>query len=314
MNSKLITVVIVLAVISCTAGVAPKGNRIEVVYIGSIYDDIYSENPVSASVGELSGIKLGHTLTRPVFMEYFLQRMGLSDLMADLGLDFVIGDTIVQGLGYFGLSRAMGYGIKNVEGIRFALVSAIRDSLTMDDQIRFTLLKERSDILWVIDKSLIELSPTLIRFHVRNRSLSDTSMTTLTTKTDTARVRKILNFRKTIDKELNKMIAIMGRIDDHVFSLIAQRETLDVVIYPAELFTRLFEEDSVSLRNLMENVAFETKFTKTTMDSTSIIQMCAKHGYSAWGRVKKTNAVLVPDVAAGRYIFDYYYKRGENEN
>ncbi len=307
MRFLLLTTIVFLLLVSCTAGVAPKGNRIEVVYVGSILEDIYRDNPVSASVSELNGIKVGHTLTRPVFMEYFLQRMGLSDLMADLGLDFVIGDTIVQGLGYFGLSRSMGYGIKNIEGIRFALVSAIKDSLTLDDQIRLTLLKERSDILWVIDKSLIELSPTLIRFHVRNRSLSDTSMMKLTAKIDTVNVRKITNFRMTIDKELNKMIAIMGRIDDHVFSLIAQRETLDVIIYPAELFTGTFEEDSVSLRNLMENVAFETKFTKTTMDSTSIMQMCAKHGYTAWGRLKKTNAVLVPDVVAGRHIFDYYY-------
>ncbi|UCD19425.1 MAG: hypothetical protein JSU64_08440, partial [candidate division WOR-3 bacterium] len=91
MRFFLLTTIVFLLLVSCTTGVAPKGNRIEVVYLGSIYDDIYSENPVSASVAELSGIRVGHTLTKPVFMEYFLQRMGLSDLMTELGLDFVIG-------------------------------------------------------------------------------------------------------------------------------------------------------------------------------------------------------------------------------
>jgi hypothetical protein len=308
------TAVVVLALLSCTTGVAPKGNRIEVIYIGSIHDDIYRENPISAGVAGLNGIKLGHTLTTPVFMEYFLQRMGLSELMDDLGLDFVIGDTIVQSHGYFGLSKSMGYGLKNIEGIRFALVSGIKDSLTMDDQIRLTLLKERSDILWMIDKSLLRLSPALIRFHIRDRSLSDTSMVKLTTIGDTTSVRKIRNFTKKIEMELNKKINIMGRLDDHIFSVIAQRETLDVIIYPENMFARIFEEDSVSLRALMESIAFETRFAKTNMDSAEISQTCKAHGYSTWGAVKQRNAVLVPDAARGRHIFDYYYKRGENEN
>lgn len=306
--------IVVLALLSCTTGVAPKGNRIDVVYVGSIQDDIYRENPICAGVAGLDGIKLGHTLTTPVFMEYFLQRMGLSELMDDLGLDFVIGDTIVQGHGYFGLSKSMGYGLKNIEGIRFALISGIKDSLTMDDQVRLTLLKERSDILWMIDKSLLRLPPALIRFHIRDRALSDTSMVKLTAIGDTTRIRKIRDFTRKIEQELNKKINIMGRLDDHIFSVIAHRETLGVIIYPDNMFARILEGDSMSLRALMENIAFETRFTKTTMDSVEISQLCKARGYSTWGAVKKTNAVLVPDAAKGRHIFDYYYKRGENEN
>jgi hypothetical protein len=311
---RLLLTTALLIYLSCTAGVAPRGNRIEVIYIGSIHDDIYRENPISAGVGGLNAIKLGHTLTTPVFMEYFLQRMGLYALMSDLGLDFVIGDTLVYDHGYFTLSKSMGYGLKNVEGIRFALVSSIKDSLTMDDQIRLTLLKERSDILWVIDRSLLHLPPSLIRFHVSERSLSDTSMLALKPKTDTTRLRRILDFREKIEKELNKQIKIMGRIDDHLFSTIAQHETLDVVIYPAKLFVRIFEGDSASLRALMETIAFETEFRKTYLDSTEISRMCETHGYSTWGVMKKRNAVLVPDTTTGRHIFDYYYERKGNED
>ena len=306
--------VTVLVILSCTAGVGPKSGKIEVVYVGSMQEDIYRENPISAGVAGLSGIKLAHTLTTPVFMEYFLQRMGLYELMSDLGLDFVIGDTVVHDHGYFALSKSMGYGLMNFEGIRFAIVSSIKDSLTMDDQIRLTLLKERSDILWVIDKSLLHLAPSLIRFHISERSLSDTSMSALKPRSDTTRLRKIRDFRKKIDKELNKEINIMGRVDDHLFSVIAQRETLDVIIYPAKLFVRIFEGDSMSLRALMETIAFETKFGKTDMDSDEISRMCETHGYSKWGVMKKRNAVLVPDATAGRHIFDYYYEREGNED
>lgn len=279
-----------------------------------MYDDIYREKPISAGIAGLNGIKLAHTLTTPVFMEYFMQRMGLSKLMDDLGLDFVISDTLVRNQKYFALSKSMGYGLTNVDGVRFALVSSIKDSLTMDDQVRLTLLQERSDVLWVIDNALLRLAPSLIRFHISERVLSDTSMSVLRTKIDTTRLLRISDFRRKIDGVLNRKINIVGRVDDHLFSIVAQRETLDVVIYPPKMFGRIFEGDSVSLRGLMEIVAFETKFKKAIMDSAAISQMCEAHAYSTWGTIRKRNVVLAPDTAAGRRIFDYYYERGGNED
>ncbi len=298
----------------CTAGVGPKGGAIDVIYVGSIVEDIYRNKPVSAGVTDLSSIKVGHTLTTPLFMEYFLQRMGLHELLNDLGLDFVIGDTLVQGKGYFTLSRSMGYGLKNVEGIRFGLCANIKDSLTMDDQIRFTLLKERSDILWVIDPRFLKVSPCLIKFYVRERSLSDTSMSPLKTKIDTTRLRKITDFRNKVDKVLDHKIDIRGRTDNHIFSVIAARETLDIIVYPPAIFTRILDTDSLSLRSLMETVAFEARFRRTEMDSAAIVDLCAKNRYSIWGKIKKRSAVLVPDTKAGRRLFDHYHEGEWNEN
>jgi hypothetical protein len=108
---------------------------------------------------------------------------------------------------------------------------------------------------------------------------------------------------------LDRKIPIAGRIDEHLFSVIAQREGIDVVVYPERLFAQTTETDSASLRELMHNIAFEMKFKKAEMSDTEINDVCAINGYTTWGSMKKANAILLPDEIEGRYIFDYYYER-----
>lgn len=300
--------------LSCIPGVAPRVGRIEAVYIGSILEDIRRDKPISAGVTDLEGIKIVHTITEPVFMEYFLQRMGLHELLSDLDIDFVIGDTVVYSDKYFSIQKSMGYAIKNIRGLRFAMVCNAEDSLTVQDQISISLLKERSDILWVIDKDLLAMSPAVIKFHVDGRALSDTSISTIKVKDDANLMRKIRDFRARIEKELNSEILLGEPIDDHVFSTIVEKEKVDVIIYPQDLFTQTGDKVSMTLRALMESIAFETKFRKTEMEPEEISEICTNAGYLKWGNLKETNIVLVPDAKSGEHIFDYYYERKENED
>jgi len=311
---RLLLATALLISLSCMAGVSPRVRSIDVVYIGSMWEDINRDNPFSARVTDQDVIKIAHTLTEPPYMEYFLQQTGLHELMSGLGFDFVIGDTLVYGDDYFPISKSMGYAIKNFGGIRFAMICSAEDSLTMEDQVRLSLLRERSDILWVIDTPLLNMPPSIIKFKIDQRTLSDTSVSMINAQDDTGRVRLIRDFRRRIDRELNTEIRLGGRIADHVLSSVAQKEELDGIIYPEELFLRNEETDMMSLRTLMESVSFELKFRKAEMEREQITEFCKSTGCLTWGNIKQTNTVLVPDEKAGNHMFDYYYGRKKNED
>ena len=314
MKLRLLLATFLLILLSCIPGVSPRTRSIDVVYIGSIWDDIQREEPFSAAATNPNAITLAHTLTEPPFMEYYLQQMGLHELLNELAFDFVIGDTLVYGGSYFPMSKSMGYAIKNFGGIRFAMICSAKDSLTMEDRVTLSLLKERSDILWVIDKPLLEIPPSLIKLNISQRALSDTSISTIKAKEDTARARLISDFRRRIEKELNREIITEGSIADHVLSTVAQNEEVNVILYPEELFPNNEEAQTTSLRNLFERVAFEMKFIKTEMKRAQISEFCSATGCLSWGEIKQTNSVLVPDEKTGNRIFDYYYGRKNNED
>ena len=307
MKFKLLLLAFAVLILSCTKGVVPRTSKIEVVYIGSIYEDIYKENPVSAGLAKLPGIKITHTKTEPGFMEYYLYRMGLHELLKELEIDYVIGDTMVQDRDLFGIDRSMGYAIMNYGGIRFAVVSS-EDSLTIEDQIQWTLLKERSDIIWVIDAKALNLQPSMIDFYIQDRALSDTTMSPIKVETDTARSRKIREFRNHIENRLSRKFYVGGRVDDHLFSLIAERQGINAIVYPENLFVKVIEADSMTLRVLMDCIAFETKFKKTEMEQAAILEICQTEGLLQWGNIKEENVILLPDES-GQHIFDFYSKK-----
>lgn len=308
MRFKLIAAVAILVMLCCTKGVVPKANKIEVLYLGSIYEDIRRESPISAGISKFPGVKVAHTLTEPPFMEFFLQSNGLAALLDELGFDFVIADTVIPGQKYFTVLRSMGYAIKNFGGIRFALLSC-KDSMTIDDQVKLSLVKERSDVLWVIDEDLLRLPPSIINFYISNRVLTDTSILPVKATTDESLKRHIMEFRAGIEKELNRKIHIAGRLDDHLFRVLALKQEADVIIYPASLFTEVVEAESLSLRTLMQSVAFGMKLMKTELNDDEINELCATRGYHKWGKTEKANTVLVPDELRGRYIFNLYYEK-----
>lgn len=300
--------------LSCIPGVSHRVRSIDVVYIGSIWEDIQRDKPYSARLIDPDAIKLAHTLTEPPFMEYYLQQNGLHELLNELGFDFVVGDTMVYGGDYFPISRSMGYAIKNFGGIRFAMICTTEDSLTMEDQVTLSLLRERSDILWVIDKPLLKMAPSHIRLRVDQRSLSDTSISMIRVKEDTSMVRLINKFRRRIENDLSAAIHAGGTVAEHVFSTVAQKENVNAIIYPEELFTSNERTDVMNLRNLIENVRFEMKFKKTEMEREQITEFCRSTGCLTWGEITQRNIVLVPDKNAEKNMFDYYHGRIDNED
>lgn len=307
MKIKLLLLAFAVLILNCTKGVVPRVGKIEVLYIGSISQDIYRESPISSCIADSPVIKVAYTTTEPVFMEYYLYRMGLSDLLSKLDIDYVIGDTSVQNHEFFSIPKSMGYAITNFGGIRFAVVSS-KDSLTIDDQVQLSLIEERSDVLWVIDRTAFNLEPSLISFYISGRVLADTSISPIRVSVDTARARQIKDFQNKIETELGRSIKVDGRIDDHLFSVISDNALVDVVVYPQDLFFKIIETDEVSLRELMSNVAFETKFKKTEMSGDMISEIYKANDYNVWGEIKMKNTVLLPDEA-GQHIFDFYSKK-----
>lgn len=307
MKFRLLLVLLIALSLFCTTGVVKKVDKIDIIYLGSIYQDIYREGPVSTGISHLPGIRLGHTLTEPVFMEYFMYKMGLYQLLNDLELDFVITDSAVYNQHYFPIPKSMGFALENYGNIRLAIMSKDKDSLSINEQIQFSLVQERSDVLWVIDQDLLAQDPSLIALYIDQRSLSDTSMSSIPTVPDTTRLRKVVQFREKIDQILNKEIRIAGRIDEHLFASIAQQEDLNVIVYPERLFTGTIQADSLSLRELMQTIQFQMKFNKAEMSDDEISDICASHGYTIWGNIEKANSVLLPDEIDGQYIFDYYF-------
>lgn len=307
MKLRLLLAIVLLIYLSCMAGVGAKVKSIDVVYIGSLWDDLQHEIPYSALATDTASIMIGHTLTTPPFLEHFLHRMGLHGLLDELGFDFVIGDTLVRDRKFFPISRSMGYAIKNYRDIRFAIACIPSDSLTLQDQIQLTLLEERSDILWVIDRPMLALAPSMIRFHVSQRALADTSIAKIKAATDPGRLARIKNFMVKVKGQLDRKIPVMGRLDDHIFSVIATREPVDAVIYPAGLFPGRMEADSMTLGELLQAVVFETRFRTAEMTGDEVARLCAARGYRRWGTTRQQTRVLMPDTAAGKYLFDYYY-------
>lgn len=273
-----------------------------------MYQDIYRKNPVSIGLSSVPGIRVAYTLTQPAFMEYYLYRNGLSDLLEKLSIDYVISDTLVQNRKFFSIAKSMGYAITNYEGIRFAVLSS-HDSMTIENQVQFSLVKERSDVIWVVDQSALNLQPSLVNFYIKDRMLSDTNISPIKHKADTLRSRQLKEFRDKIDIELGTKLYVGGRVDDHVLSRIADKQTVNVVIYPPNLFINSINTDSISLRELMEHVAFETKFNKRQMNKDELSEICQAKGYQQWGTVKKENQVLLPDEVAGKHLFDFYYEK-----
>jgi hypothetical protein len=300
-------IIIILLVLRCTSGIVPKTSKIRVAYLGSVYKDIYSKNPVCAGLPSLPGIKIAHTMTEPVFLEHFLYRAGLDELLNTLEIDFVITDTVTRGQNFFGIPKAAGYAITNLEGIRFAMFAASNESLTIEDQVQLTLVRERSDILWVIDPSLLDLEPTLISFQINNRMLSDTSMAPLNPIIDTTRRRMIQDFTSKVDQELGRKIHLGGPLDEHLFSSISSKNAVNVILYPENLILKILDADSTNLRELFDCIAFETKFRRARMTDEEISETRASNNLMTWGEIKAENDVLLPDESTGQRIYDYYY-------
>ena len=306
MRYHVLLILIILLVLHCTPGVVPKTSKIEVLYLGSVYDDIHLENPVCASHSDLPGVRVAHTLTEPPFLEYYMYRVGLAELLSALEIDFIITDTVIRNQNFFSIPKNAGYAITNFEGIRFAMFAASSESLTIEDQVQLTLARERSDILWVIDRQQLDTKPALINFYINNRALSDTSISPLAPLIDTTRYRLVKDFTRKVDAVLDRNIHLGGRIDEHLCSRIASNHAVNVILYPENLFVKTLQADSMSLRELFDCINFEMKFKKSKMTEDALSEMRVSSNLMMWGNIETKNEVLFPDASDGQHIYDYY--------
>ncbi|MGB3340910.1 MAG: hypothetical protein WBB37_05465 [bacterium] len=311
MRLRFALLLIIPFLLNCPKKYKPDIESIEVLYLSSLHDDIYRDKPILAGIKRLPGFKVGHLKTNPAFLGVIMGRLGFYELLNNTGIEFVVTDSLTfwtDNINYFLIPKSMGYAIKNHEGIRFAILRKDKDILTMDDEIKISLVKQRSDILWIIENKLIDITPVKINFFIKDRGLTDTTMTALNVEPDSLLLTELKGFKGMLEQILNKKTFLEDKtLQEYILSTTAQSEGVEVILYPQNLFINDIKKDSVSLREILNNVVSEMKFTKTTMDKKQIQSLNIDGKYKIWGKVKNNNSVLLPDNF-GMYLFDMFYK------
>jgi hypothetical protein len=298
---------VVIVFLACPKKYAPKVEKIEAIYLSSLYEDIHRDKPILAGVKDLPGIKIGYIKTDPPFMAHILKRLGFYQVLNEFPIDFVITELDIHGMDYFTIPVSMGYAIKNYEGIRFAILCKNKDSLAIEDEIKLSLIKQRSDILWVIDNALLNSAPKKIDFFVKNRELSDTSVTAIMLKSDTVLLKILQDFRKKLRDFLNSKIHLEGKnLDEYILSKIAQRMKINVILYPDKICRTVAKRDSISIQELLNKLSWDLKFKSDQgVPKTEILKLSKEKKYNIWGKLAKTNQVLLP-AEDGTHLFDLY--------
>ena len=311
MRYLLCVLLIIPLLLNCPKKYAPKVDTIHVYYLGSLYEDMYREPPLLSGTPAMDGIIIGHLETELPILRHILGKLGFFTLLDEFPIDYVMSDTLVYDVHYLSIQRKLGYGIKNYEGIRFAIARRGSDSLTINDQVQLTLIEQRSDILWLIDNDFIKTTPRRIDFYIENRALADTSNTALEVEPDTVLLNKIAAFRSRLDTLLNTTFVLAGKnFGEFVLSTIAEREDVNAIAYPPRMVVAQPQSDSVTFFETMQSIDWTARMRKATdMTNRDLTQLVDENGYALWGRVQKTNTCLVPDVQ-GKNLFDLFYSIG----
>jgi hypothetical protein len=300
---------------NCPKKYAPDVESIEVLYVSSLYNDIYQDQPILAGIKGLPGLKVGHLKTNPPFMSIILGRLGFYELLNETGIDFVIADSLTfwtDNINYFLVPKSMGYAITNYEGIRFAILRKDKDSLAIADEIQISLVKQRSDVLWIIENRLLDIAPIRINFFIKDRGLADTTMTALKVETDSSLYGKIKEFKNKVEQTLNRKIYLEQKdLKAYILSTVSLNEGINIILYAQGLFINDISSDSITLEEILNSVVCEMKFSKMVMNKKQIQELNKEKEYKTWGKLKKNNNVLLPDEY-GTYLFDMFYKLGSD--
>jgi hypothetical protein len=300
--------------LNCPKKYAPKVDTIEVYYLGSLYEDIYREPPLLSGTAAMEGIIIGYLETEPPILKHILGELGFFALLDEVPIDYIMSDTLVHNVHYLSLPSTLGYGIKNYGGIRFAIVRIGADSLTINDQVQLTLIKQRSDILWLIDDNFMKTTPRRIDFYVANRALADTSSAVLAVEPDSALLNSIALFRNRLDTLLSTIFVLGGQdFSDFVLTTIAEREGVNAIAYPSDLVMARLQSDTVTVLEALQSIDWTVRMHRVTdMTRKDLTQLVDDNGYALWGRVQKKNTCLVPNVQ-GQNLFDLFYSLGESK-
>lgn len=302
-------------VLNCPKQIVPQVEKIEIIYLSSLYNDLYRDEPFLAGVQHVEGIKIGHLITDEPFLATLLGRLGFYQLLDEYNLDFVVTDSLVHGLSYFPIGKSMGYGISNYKNIRFAVVSKDQNSSTIADEITLSLIKQRSDVLWVLDKEFFAAAPQKVTLRITDRVLAETTTTSLDVTIDTLLRNKLYRFRKSVDEHLNTKIYLEDKnFDEYILSTIALRNGVNVIAYSDTLFRGSIDKDSVSLNEIIHNMLCTFRFTKIDIAKTALLDMLQENNYVLWGKIMHQNVAMLPAEsgesavsAVGTEVFDLFY-------
>lgn len=306
-----IVLCILLFLCNCPRRYAPGAKKIEVFYLGSLYEDMFREKPIMTGVNSLEGITLGHVHSGKPFLDVILQRLGFYQLLNETGIRYVCGDPETMrsdNMNYFLIPLTMGYVIENYEGIRFGIISKPLDSLSIEQEVNLTIARQRSDILWIIDKKFLALSPRKISFFIKDRGLADTSTTSFTFRSDTLLLRRIRDMRERLEAILDRSLHLDKKsVEDYVFTSLSDRQEANVILYSPTLLHETRKDmraDDMTLADFLTIVSCNNRFTRyLNVTAEKVESLITKHGYMRWGVVTAKNNVLLPDPE-GEYVFD----------
>ncbi len=308
MRYLLCVLLIIPLFLHCPKKYAPRVDTIKVNYLGSLYEDMYREPPLLSATPAMEGIIIGYFEAEPPILGHVLGKLGFFELLDEFPIDYVMSDTIVYDVHYLSIPRTLGYGIKNYGGIRFAVVRKGTDSLTINDQVQLSLIKQRSDILWFVDDDFINSAPRRIDFYVENRELADTSSTRLEVVPDSVLMEKVVAFRNRLDTLLSTTFILAGKsFSEFVLATIAEREGVNAIAYPPEIVTVQPRSDTVTFAEAMNCIDWSVRMHRVIdMAKKDVMQLVNDNGYALWGDIQETNTCLVPDIH-GENLIDLFY-------
>lgn len=310
-RTELLSILLLIPVLflNCPKRMVVKTTKIEVLYLSSIYEDIQREKPFLSGIKNLNGIKVGYLNFDTPFLPQLFQRFGFYELLNEFPLDFLVTNYPVYGYNFLSIPESLGYGIKNYKGIRFGIFSKNKDSLTISEQTKLALVKERTDVLWVIDHTSFSMPPVLIEFLARERILQDTVIRRFVLEYDSVLLHKIKNFTKPLNSILSTEVYLGNRtLKEFIFSEIKDKQGVNLIIYPPELFKEEIRKGMTTIIELLRSVNCEMKFKRTELGRVEVKKILQDKKYLFWGNIEKKNHILIPD-RDGEYLFDLLFPR-----
>ena len=311
MKFRYLPLLIIFVLLYCPGKYRPSVKKIDIVYLSSLYDDLYRDEPFMAGVQLDTGFVVGHLIPTYPVMTAVLGKLGFFELLNSTGIDFVVCDSALfhaQSHDYYIIPSSSGYAIMNYQGVRFAIFANDQDTLDIDAEVQRAIVQQRSDILWVIDRDFLNTPPRHLQFFIENRGLADTSAKAITVAPDPDIIKQLDAFKETIEGTLAMEIALQGKnVKDFILHHVTEIANVNLLLYPASLFRNSQAADTITLADMIENTTFEMRFKKTNrMVESDVQELARSHEYLIWGTVQDTNAALVPDPQ-GEFLYTYYF-------
>ncbi|MGB9721035.1 MAG: hypothetical protein ACPL28_06135 [bacterium] len=303
----ILLMLVCLAFINCPKRAGVRTSKIEVIYLSSLLEDIQKPEPYLCSIKDVRGIKVGYLNFETPFMFQIFQRFGFYKLLNDVPLDFLITNCPVYQPNFLSIPVDLGYGIKNFEGIRFAICSQSRDSLTISDQVKLATIRERSDVLWLVNKKILSIPPAQIDFITKDRILQDTIIKEIRPIIDSTLLVKLKEFNQLLNQTLKATFSLNNStLADYIFLKIKEKKNIDVMLFPMDMIKDNAPKNSITIEDFLTSVACDTKFKIQEMKKDEVNKTARENKYRILGKIAKNNVVLIPDKE-GEYLFDLIF-------